>query len=229
MNTHTVENATLRVTVDQAVWDRYTARAERVGQIGDRETPEQRRRGLLLSDAMARLANAAEAARLATDGPSEARVAEIARASLIDQWLADPGNCAYDQAELLRRVHGGYRLSAGQQQQWDAARAYADSIVAPQDAGARVRACHELWAQLSENGAHEPDPSAWKRGVHLLALRAGRDAPRVGSDHPVVQQARAVAAQEHADELRYRGRFSSDGWQIEVIGDLPEQVGMCRT
>lgn len=33
---------------------------------------------------------------------------------------------------------------------------------------------------------------------------------------------------ETDDEIQYRNRFANSTWDIQVIGEMPEQIGMCR-
>ena len=33
---------------------------------------------------------------------------------------------------------------------------------------------------------------------------------------------------DHSVEMKYRNRYSGNDWNITIIGEMPEQIGMCR-
>jgi hypothetical protein len=45
---------------------------------------------------------------------------------------------------------------------------------------------------------------------------------------PYLERAKQSLADRQQLELRYRHRFADQNWDIQIIGDMPEQIGMCR-
>lgn len=45
---------------------------------------------------------------------------------------------------------------------------------------------------------------------------------------PYLEQAHQQWNERQQIELRYRHRFADQDWDIEIIGTMPEQIGMCR-
>lgn len=45
---------------------------------------------------------------------------------------------------------------------------------------------------------------------------------------PYIKQAVELWHERQQLEMRYRHRFADQEWNIEIIGDMPEQIGMCR-
>jgi len=107
------------------------------------------------------------------------QVRDIAMQNLTYQFLAE--HCHYDLSQVIARLNGGHRLSAGMQADVDAARA-------------RAR------AELNDNPKPHID-EAW------------RDLER-----------------EQSSERKYHEHIAGDcnGWKIEIIGVMPDQIGLCR-
>lgn len=108
MNTITVENHTLRVTLPS---DEF----EKIGRYG------------VFNDAMRMLGNRSEAAILKNEPVDDDEVFLLARSSLVTEWIVENGR--YNTNETLMRMDGGYRMSIGMQRDVDRARAYADKIM----------------------------------------------------------------------------------------------------
>lgn len=44
----------------------------------------------------------------------------------------------------------------------------------------------------------------------------------------IIERGKQAIEFDQKIEKNYRGRFSKSDWNIEIIGDMPEQIGMCR-
>lgn len=51
---------------------------------------------------------------------------------------------------------------------------------------------------------------------------------RENPNHPELATARESLVRRIEDEKKYRKSRANSGWQIEIIGPMPTQIGMCR-
>jgi len=115
------------------------------------------------------------------------------------------------------RMQGGHRMSAGMQQDVEEARAYAKGVLSPLTMEAVADMFHTRWLN-SEPNRHE-----WKNVT--LALGNGSESDAKAA----IEAAVDAIMQRRGFELQHRrNRGNSDGWDIEIIGEMPEQIGMCR-
>lgn len=74
-------------------------------------------------------------------------------------------------------------------------------------------------------------------GGHRMSkgMAADVDAAKHYAQHRIIEdpeQATAIGRRalniELNSEIKYRGRFANNTWDIQIIGEMPEQIGMCR-
>lgn len=201
--TTTVENGTLRVTLP-------TEEYNRIGRYG------------VFNDAMRVLGNRSEAEQLANEPIDPTEIMQVAREQLIYEYLSE--NCRYSLSETMMRMNGGHRMSPGMAEDVSKANAYASGVLAP--------ITHEQltdWActYFRQNKCDTPQQErAFTRAVTIkrMELGDGTSAARVLAD--------AAESLEHSrqSELQRRSAIGNTcrNWKIEIIGDMPEQIGLCR-
>ena len=211
----TAQNDKIRVTVTDEIWSSYAAKAEWTAKLST-QTPEQATRGMILSAAMEKIANAQEAARLGCRKPTMDQVMERARRILVWEYLAE--NCRYDLQETVFRMENGHRMSEGMAMDVAQARAYADGLLAPLTNDELMRRAGKIFSAEFPRRAD----------VKTLALRANT-ARATAAD--VIERAAEELSSEIAEETAYRARRAkNDGWDIEILDAdaMPRMVGVCE-
>jgi len=226
----TVQNDRIRVTVTQEIWDSFTGAAQRLAHIqvlpsGDIRvhSAEQSQRGLVLSEAMSKLGNASELRLMEQEGLDQSEILKLAKICLMEKYLAENGR--YDAGETMMRYEGGHRMSQGMASEAAEAEAYAQGQLSPlSDEETRA----EMIAAVQDLLNNERDPSQRKIRTtkRLTALRSGT---RHRDSTNALAEATDCLAYLRDVELRYRQVHADmDGWQIEIIGEIPDQIGLCR-
>lgn len=213
MNTITVENARIRVTVTADIAAQY-----RQGWTGQHETQAQALRGRLLSAAMTKLASATELELTEAKPIDLDEVRQVAHTILMRNYLEAHGRYSVDEA--LMRHHGGHRMSPGMRSEVSEAQAYADGVLRPvSDNDAR----RYIEAQVASRDLSAREMQTLKTTVDLWCNRVGVSATNA------LEKARAFLEFWAGVSRRYHEkRGCLDGWHIEVIGELPNQVGLSR-
>lgn len=197
-NTATVYNHTIRITVDRSIWDKFDGS-----------------RAKILSEAMAKIGNASEAKLAKSESISEDEVRERAHQYLFYQYLKN--NCKYNLYEVLMRAEHGARMSYGMQAAVAEASAYADGIMNPINNDKLIARMEKL---LKKGIAHHPR--------EIKKIRLQRNLEGVTADDAIEVAYKSLSGERDL-EIRYRtNRANTDGWQIEILGELPEQIGLCR-
>lgn len=222
------QNNTIRVTISEDVIERlgFREEAERVTRYTN-QTLEQALRGLVLSDAMRRLGNARETARLRHLPPiSEEDILGVAERDLwLDRLLE---TTAYRQDEVLGRVLNGYPLPDGMGKESVKARLYAQEALRGSDSDEIERDyIREARAMCSAgtNSDHREFHEAESRYQARMEGKASSEKAR-----EALARAREAMEERRRTELDYRevyGRFN-DGYSVEIIGPMPERIGTCE-
>lgn len=227
----TVQNDRIRVTVTQDVGKSFATAAERLAHAqvlpsGDVRvhSPEQIQRGLILSEAMSKLGNASELKFLENEEPDSFEVTKLAKLTLMRNYLEQYGR--YNADDAMMRYEEGHRMSQGMQRDVMEAEAYAQGQLAPiSDEDART----DLINYVLECVASGTEPT--QRELHFKKKLMDMKTTGALGDEAASAVAEAADALNffHEIELRYRKAHANmDGWQIEVIGDMPDQIGLCR-
>lgn len=197
--TVTVVNARIRVTTSEEDFKKYG-------------------RATILSDAMRQLGNASELKLIESEPITEDQVRAEAYDILVFEYLKE--HCHYDLQKTLIRMHGGHRMSRGMQNDVDEARAYADGIMFPISNDQLMRRMSKL---MAENKGRYPHPRELKK------IRLQRNLDGLTADAAIEAACKTLQAQRKT-ELGYRDHFANfrNDWKIEIIGDMPEQIGTCR-
>lgn len=197
--TVTVVNARIRVTTSEEDFDKHG-------------------RATILSDAMRQLGNTAELKLVESEPITEDQVREAAYDILVVEYLKE--HCNSDFHKTIMRMHGGHRMSQGMQNDVAEARAYADGVMSPITNCQLMNRMSEL---MDENEGRDPHPREIKK------LRLQRNLDGLSAD-TAIEAAYEVLQSGRENELAYRDHFANfrNAWKIEIIGDMPEQIGMCR-
>lgn len=188
-----------------------TAEFEKIGRYG------------VFNDAMRMLANKSEAVLLQAESVSLEQIMGLAREMLIGDYLAEHGH--YNLGETLMRLNGGHRMSPGMSDDVARARAYADGILDP----ITTKQLQE-WASnfFATHGFTSDADNKFRREAAIEKLRAGigvdRDAAKV------LASAAETLERDRAWDIERRSAIGQTcrGWKIEIVGEMPEQVGLCR-
>lgn len=87
--------------------------------------------------------------------------------------------------------------------------------------------CHyEYMSVVSRMNMGARMSDGMKRDIENARTYASSEIER--NPEPYIEQARQLLDQEKQLELRYRHRFADQDWDIEIIGDMPDQIGLCR-
>lgn len=224
----TVKNDRIRVTVTQEVWDSFADRAKMLAHTqtlpsGDERvnTVEQVQRGLVLSVAMSKIGNASEFKALERESIDDTVLFNAAKIVLMRNYLIQHGR--YGVNESIMRFENGYRMSQGMQNEVLEAEAYAQGHLSPlstDDARSEIIDFIKSDVEFSRRELN------FKKKLMDLKIGSGE----VSSDGAA---ALAEAAETlnffRENELGYRkSRSNIDGWEIEVIGEMPGKIGTCR-
>jgi hypothetical protein len=214
----TFQNSRIRVTVTNDIAAQFSKNIMR----GKQESPEQALRGRILSCAMEKLGNKSELALMYKEGISTDDVFSTAFMSLMCQYLEQHGKYCVD--EVINRYLLGSRMSEGMAHEKDLAVAYAQGILAPlSDEQSRKELEHYVLSMAPDAPLNIREVDTFKQKM-LLRRNAGNE----DASHALEEAAAAVLARKQV-EMQYReARAKMNGWKIEVIGDLPEQIGVCR-
>lgn len=217
----TVENSRIRVTVTDDVWNSYAKRAKRLARM-QKSSVEAVQRGLVLSDAMDILGNREELKALDAEAEelrSGEAVLREAKRILIYEYILEHG----DRPEkLFLRYDKGLTMSASQERTVEEARAYAEGIIAPSRKSVSDALGHYFRKTqgLSRGQTLRED----NRQIRLFQLRQGQ------GDQDLEAVINRAFDNLHGRERRYRtARSRMEGWEIEVVGDLPVSIGVCRS
>lgn len=215
----TVQNQRIRVTVTQSVWDSFESKAT---YLAVRQNKEEVQRGLVLSCAMSKLGNASEHRMLVEEAVDQGQVLKIAKRLLMRDYLAkrSPSTAA----EIVYRYANDARIPDSMEKALDEAIAYADGQIG---ALTRQHAIDAFMAfagkQLS--GSQKASERENARQLKLLELRT--TLPKLGNE--AINKAEALIREKQSLEIEYRERQAgTDGWTIEIIGPMPQQIGICR-
>ena len=210
----TVENGRIRVTVSQEIAAKFTPNpAFTWGQ-----TVEQALRGRLLSAAMTKLASAAELQLIQGETISAESVREVAHNILMREYLGEHGH--YNADETMMRYERGLRMSQGMENDVALAAAYARGVLQPismDDARLYVE------SKVLNNDLSSRECATLEKTVSLLLNRLGVDATAA-----MDKALKSLQTQAEVERHYYQSRANIDGWEIEVIGDLPAYVGLSR-
>jgi hypothetical protein len=70
-------------------------------------------------------------------------------------------------------------------------------------------------------------PEGMKREIESAVAYAQNEL-RENPNHPALAAARESIVRRIEDEKNYRKSRARCNWQIDIIGDMPDQIGMCR-
>ncbi len=208
----TFENQTIRVTVTDEVVENYSSKVAHVSRISG-ATPEQTLRGLIISQAMSIIGNRSEADILATEinePISEQDIRALATEILIAEYLNE--HTKYRPGETLRRMMSGMLMSEGMQHEADMAQSYARGALNP-------LTTNEITEQMQANLEN-------RREQQKIVLAAR---PNLSVGAHAIQAAHDSLLRDRTNELQHRrARSAFPSWEIEIIGKLPNQIGLCR-
>ncbi|WP_196160882.1 hypothetical protein [Reinekea sp. G2M2-21] len=222
--THTVENHRIRVTVSDNTWNSYRPNAEHIKCIeGDRQTIDQVTRGLVLSTAMSKVGNRSEAALLTAEGTLQFTSVEIlaaAKSILEREYLCE--HTKYGDQTVMRYFNG-HRLSAGMQQEIAEAQAYAEGILCPPD---NDQIMHEVTDYFNKHLHDRFNGSAERRFLKTIKLKRSTNPDK--AIVAIESAQRSLAFWSNLDIEYRKAHANMDGWLIEIIGEMPSQIGLCR-
>lgn len=226
----TVQNDRIRVTVPQNIWDSFAIRADRLAHTqvlpsGELRThsAEEIQRGLILSEAMSKLGNASELKFLAQEEPESTEIIQHAKLILIRNYLLKHGR--YDADEVITRYQDGLRMSQGMQQEVSEAESYAQGQLSPLSIDEARTELINYVRECIASGI-KPTEAALRFKGKLTVLKTGglRD-----ESLAALAEASELLSLLYEIQLRYRKvRANMAGWEIDVLGDMPDQIGLCR-
>jgi hypothetical protein len=177
----------------------------------------------VFNDAMRALANRSEAKKIQNEPVDHNEVISLAHETLVADYLA--GNGRYNFNDTMMRLQGGHRMSAGMQAEVAAANAYAVGVLKPVEPQKLIDWVSEFFK------THDDSPESnreYRQQLKIEKLKIG-----AGVDHDaaeVLASALEILERQRMDEIKYRqaigGRCAD--WKIEIVGEMPEQIGMCR-
>lgn len=217
----TFQNSRIRVTVSEKIVAKFASQIT-PAFLGKHEKPEQAVRGRILSAAMTKLGNLHELANVRNEQVDNRKVIELAHNILARHHLLR--HSKYDINNLLFRYENGYLLTQGQSLEISRANAYAKGLLSPismQEARLESIKC------LKDLGE---DNSAKARAVNTMSEKISLlvNADNASAEWAIAEAAKLLTTSKQF-EMDYRSAMAkSDGWVIEVIGDLPSQIGVCR-
>ena len=208
----TVENEKLRVTVSDEVHQHLTARAHTLPGC-EHMTIEQRTRGLILSEAMARVESQKYISTPVTaDDPDV--VSEV-RKELIRRYLTE--NTRYSLKEILMRVDGNHRLSLGMQVEYNEAEAYARGVM---EQPSKNDVARELGEQIAS-----ADKGESRRAIQCAKLLTKSANPELLAT-VTAETVERLQAIDRDNRAYIEKRYPMAGWHIEHIdnGNLTEPL-----
>lgn len=217
----TFQNSRIRVTVSEKTVAKFV-RQITPASLGQHETPDQAVRGRILSAAMSKLGNHSELALMRNEYIENQEVIKLAHSILMHRYLVE--HSKYDVGQMLFRYENDHRLSVGQSIEIDSANAYAQGLLSPI---AKQEARQEVIKYL---GGLDKDDIANSRAINAMgermALLSNTDN---ASAKWAISEAVNMLTTSKQFEIDYRSVMANqDGWVIEVVGDLPSQIGVCR-
>ncbi len=212
--TLTVENSRIRVTVSREIADKFLP----TGVIGRDESPGQAQRGRLLSAAMGKLASATELRLRLTNDIELADVIALAHKLLVRDYLEEHSH--YNVNEVIMRLEEGHLMHKYMAQEVTLANEYARGVLKTisQD-DARLYVAPKVMAGVLS--PHERRQLETR--VELLLNRIG-----INATEALDKARHALQAQANIAHHYHMCRANMTGWKIEVIGELPAQVGLSR-
>lgn len=216
----TFQNSRIRVTVSNNIVAEFS-RQITLCSLGKNETPEQAVRGRILSAAMSKLGNRSELTHMNNEQIENEDVIKVAHSILMHQYLEE--HSKYNVNETLFRYTNGHHLFEGQALEIDSANAYAKGVLSPMSAQESRK---EIIKYLSLGKNDTANPRTIKTISKRMALFS--NAADVSAAQAILESANSLFYQKQV-EMDYREKMArDDGWTIEVIGDLPEIIGVCR-
>lgn len=211
----TVENDRIRVNVTDEIWGNYLSMSPFPNQSSEKSA-----RGRVLSTAMRILGCTAEYERLEIDKIDNQEIYSEAKKYLIRKYLDE--NCGYDVNEVWMRYIGGHRMSEGMSACVSEATAYATGVMSPVNIDELAADMENLYSKNPKNS----EVFRVQKNAKLYANTANVNYSDLKTE------AITVALQGlqfwKNIEKKYRQRFlNMDGWSIDVIGILPQTVGLC--
>lgn len=214
----TVENDRIRVTVTEKIWSSFRERAENHAWLMGHQDIECVQRGLVLSEAMSRLGNASEAQRLKTDAIDPHEVLKLAEEILVEEHLRE--HCRYNVNEILMRIRGGHRISEGAKRDVDNARAWAGACL-------NSDAEKDFVSSIARRMIDKPLTDEELRGERKR-LEVMRSASIDRGRRALIESEKSLESARLID-IEYRhARGEQNGWRIEILSELPTEIGACR-
>lgn len=176
----------------------------------------------VFNDAMRMLGNRSEAAILEIEPVAPAEIMGIAREQLIYEYLSEYGHC--DITETLKRLHGGHRMGPSMQEDVAKARAYADGILNPITHDDLREWAVEFFRNNQANNSRHDLEYRRQFKIQQLRLGDGRDAAELLAK--IAERLERDRKFEHS--RRQAIGNTHRGWKIEIVGQMPEQIGLCR-
>jgi hypothetical protein len=146
------------------------------------------------------------------------------RVNLTDEWAAAWGN---DRAKILSRAMEilGNRSEA----QCMGSDIYTDEEYIAEGISAFISDyivekfpdnCGEILMRMRENRRLAPGMIRGIAGANAFANSKPRE--------EIIDRGKKSIEFDISIEKKYRHRFDKNDWKIEIIGDMPEQIGLCR-
>lgn len=175
-------------------------------------------RAKILSDAMRQLGNASELKMIKSEPITNEEVRQKAQKILFHEYLFE--NCHYDLPETLMRYYGGHRMSTGMTNEVNTALAYAAGIMEPISNDRLMELMDKL---MKADKSGKPN----KREIKKLGLQRNLD--NITPDS-AIEKAINKLEEERISDMKYRNHFANfrNHWLIEIIGDMPAEIGTCR-
>lgn len=211
-----IRNHRISVTISHESWAKACARVN-----GN----EQTARGRILSSAMSRLGNHAELKRRSGPRDAKADAAEIragARYYLMMEYLNE--HSAYDPGDLMARYQNGRLRTEGADRDLSMARAYAEGILAPWPHEKIIELARETIAPLTADGRQM---TAMEKHILDEKIRLLSNADRRGAESALAQAAECLNRQIETELYYHNMNGDMTGWDIEIIGEMPRQIGLC--
>ena len=228
----TVQNDRIRVTVTQEIWDSFSDAAQRLAHkhvlpSGDVHihSPEKILRGLVLSEAMTKLGSASELKSLENEELDNTEITKLAKLTLMRNYLEKRGR--YNTDDLMWRYEGGKMMSPGMQHFVLEAESYAQGILSPLSEDDASKDLKNYISKCIASGT-EPAEHELRTKKILMDLRMGKLGDEAAADAAMTQAEDSLNFCRNIDRNYLKSRPDMDGWQIEVIGEMPDQIGLSR-
>jgi hypothetical protein len=228
----TVQNDRIRVTVTQEIWDSFSDAAQRLAHkqvlpSGDVHihSPEKILRGLVLSEAMTKLGSASELKSLENEELDNTEITKLAKLTLMRNYLEKRGR--YNTDDLMWRYEGGKMMSLGMQHFVLEAESYAQGLLSPLSEDDAWKDLKNYISKFIASGT-EPAEHEIRTKKKLMDLRMGKLGDEAAADAAMTQAEDSLNFCRNIDRNYLKSRADMDGWQIEVIGEMPDQIGLSR-